>query len=95
MQQKFYKKTSNLNSGKIGYFEIPNEINYDIDTMEDLNQLKKVSNKTLKNINFMINKISTNFYRRKFKDVGDNIIIRYVCKIDNGKKIIIGNNQYL
>ena len=34
----------------------------------------------------MINKISTNFYRRKFKDVGDNIIIRYACKIDNGKK---------
>ena len=33
-------------------FEIPNEINYDIDTMEDLNQLKKVSNKTLKKYKF-------------------------------------------
>ena len=44
----FIKKTSNLNSGKIGFFEIPNEINYDIDTMEDLNQLNKVSVKTLK-----------------------------------------------
>jgi N-acylneuraminate cytidylyltransferase len=50
--KNFIKKTSNLNSGKIGYFEIPNEINYDIDTMEDLNELKKVSNKTLKKYKF-------------------------------------------
>lgn len=43
----------------------------------------------------MINKISTNFYKRKFKDVGDNIIIRYACKIDNGNKIVIGNNVFI
>ncbi len=48
----FIKKTSNLNSGKIGFFEIPNEINYDIDTIEDLNQLNKVSVRTLKKNKF-------------------------------------------
>ena len=48
----FIKKTSNLNSGKIGFFEIPNEINYDIDTIEDLNQLNKVSIRTLKKNKF-------------------------------------------
>ena len=43
----------------------------------------------------MISKISTYFYKRKFKKTGKEIIIRYACKIDNGKKIILGNNIFI
>ncbi len=43
----------------------------------------------------MINKLSTLYYKNSFNTFGKNSIIRYACKIDNGKKIKVGNNVFI
>ena len=51
-KKKYVMNTENLNSGKIGYIETPNEINFDIDSKEDLNELNKIQDKILKKYKF-------------------------------------------
>lgn len=43
----------------------------------------------------MISKLITYFFKKKFKNVGKNVVVRYACKIDNGKKIQLGNDVFI
>lgn len=43
----------------------------------------------------MINKFTSFYYKKKLQSFGHNLVIRYACKIDNGKKISIGDNVFI